>query len=109
LLDESTAGEKLVISGYVLSTLCAPIAGAKLDFWQTDGNGIYDNTGYGLRGHQFTDSAGRYEITTVIPGIYPGRTAHIHVKVETPGGDCWITLFFPRRPTISIASSTRGC
>jgi protocatechuate 3,4-dioxygenase beta subunit len=96
LLEASTPGETLLLSGYVLSTTCEPIAGAKLDFWQTDGNGLYDNTGYGLRGHQFTDPAGRYELTTVIPGIYPGRTAHLHVKVGAPGGKTLTTqLFFP--------------
>lgn len=96
LLEESTAGETLVLSGYVLSNLCEPIAGTRLDFWQTDGNGVYDNAGYSLRGHQFTDSAGSYELTTVIPGIYPGRTAHIHVKVEAPGRKPLTTqLFFP--------------
>jgi protocatechuate 3,4-dioxygenase beta subunit len=96
LLEASTAGETLVVSGYVVSTRCDPIAGARLDFWQTDGNGTYDNSGYGLRGHQFTDSDGRYELTTVVPGIYPGRTAHIHVKVEAPGGPTLTTqLFFP--------------
>jgi protocatechuate 3,4-dioxygenase beta subunit len=96
LLEASTPGETLVLSGYVLSTTCEPIAGVKMDFWQTDGNGTYDNTGYGLRGHQFTDPAGRYELTTVIPGIYPGRTAHIHVKVEQLSGKTLTTqLFFP--------------
>lgn len=96
LLEASTPGETLLLSGYVLSSTCEPIAGAKLDFWQTDGNGIYDNSGYGLRGHQFTDPAGRYELTTVVPGIYPGRTAHIHVKVEAPDGQALTTqLFFP--------------
>lgn len=96
LLEASTPGETLWLSGYVVSTTCRPIAGARLDFWQTDGNGTYDNAGYGLRGHQFTDPAGRYELTTVIPGIYPGRTAHIHVKVDAPDGTALTTqLFFP--------------
>jgi protocatechuate 3,4-dioxygenase beta subunit len=96
LLEASTPGETLLLSGYVLSTTCEPIAGAKLDFWQTDGNGVYDNTGYGLRGHHFTDPAGRYELTTVVPGIYPGRTAHIHVKLEASDGQALTTqLFFP--------------
>lgn len=96
LLEPSTPGETLLLSGYVMSTTCRPIAGARLDFWQTDGNGTYDNSGYGLRGHQFTDSTGRYELTTVLPGLYPGRTAHIHVKVDAPDGTALTTqLFFP--------------
>src|SRR2546423_512664 len=40
------AGTPLVLTGYVLSTSCQPIANAKLDFWQADGNGNYDNSGY---------------------------------------------------------------
>ena len=96
LLEPTTAGEKLVLSGNVLSTDCEPIPNALLDFWQADGNGVYDNSGYGLRGHQFTDEAGRYELTTVVPGLYPGRTEHIHVKVQTPDGTELTTqLFFP--------------
>src|SRR2546428_10613678 len=81
LLEPSMAGTKLVITGQVFSKSCAPVAGAWLDFWQADGRGAYDNAGYRLRGHQFTDSAGRYMLESVMPGEYPGRTPHIHVKV----------------------------
>jgi protocatechuate 3,4-dioxygenase beta subunit len=49
-----------------------------------------------LRGHQFTDSAGRYRLDTIVPGLYTGRTKHIHVKVQRPGGEVLTTqLFFP--------------
>ena len=37
-------------------------------------------------GHQFTDADGRYRLETVVPGLYPGRTRHIHVKVQAKGG-----------------------
>jgi protocatechuate 3,4-dioxygenase beta subunit len=99
LLEEATPGTRLILSGYVLTTDCKPVAGAWLDFWQTDGNGEYDNAGYKLRGHQFTDEAGRYSLETVVPGLYPGRTAHIHVKVQAPGGPVLTTqLFVPDEP-----------
>jgi hypothetical protein len=62
----------------------APAANALLDFWQANPNGAYDNTGYTLRGHQYTDANGYYTLTTIVPGIYPGRTEHIHVKVQAP-------------------------
>jgi protocatechuate 3,4-dioxygenase beta subunit len=43
-----------------------------------------------------TDENGWYAIETVIPGLYPGRTRHIHVKVQAPGGPVLTTqLFFP--------------
>jgi protocatechuate 3,4-dioxygenase beta subunit len=90
------AGIKLVITGHVYDSNCQPVANAWLDFWQADSTGTYDNSGYTLRGHQYTDSEGRYELTTVIPGIYPGRTEHIHVKVQAPGGNIITSqLFFP--------------
>ncbi len=82
LYNEELPGEKIVLKGYVLDTNCQPITNAWLDFWQTDGNGEYDNEGYTLRGHQYTDENGMYTLTTVIPGEYPGRTPHIHVKVR---------------------------
>jgi protocatechuate 3,4-dioxygenase beta subunit len=96
LYQEGMAGTKIVISGYVYTTDCKPVANALLDFWHADANGNYDNSGYTLRGHQFTDANGRYELTTVVPGLYPGRTEHIHVKVQAPNGKLITTqLFFP--------------
>jgi protocatechuate 3,4-dioxygenase beta subunit len=90
------SGTKIVITGYVYTADCKPIANALLDFWQADANGNYDNSGYTLRGHQFTDANGRYQLTTVVPGLYAGRTEHIHVKVQAPNGKMITTqLFFP--------------
>ncbi len=90
------AGTKLLVTGYVLTADCKPIAHALLEFWQADSKGNYDNSGYTLRGHQFTDNNGRYQLTTVVPGLYPGRTEHIHVKVQAPNGPIVTTqLFFP--------------
>jgi protocatechuate 3,4-dioxygenase beta subunit len=97
LVTQGMRGTRLTITGYVLTTACRPIKRAKLDFWQADANGVYDNDGYRLRGHQFTDSAGRWRLDTIVPGLYTGRTKHIHVKVQRPGGEVLTTqLFFPR-------------
>ena len=96
LYQTGMGGTKLVITGYVYDTNCQPVANAWLDFWQADANGNYDNSGYTLRGHQFTDASGRYQLTTVVPGLYPGRTEHIHVKVQAPNGQLITSqLFFP--------------
>lgn len=96
LLEDGTAGTKIVLTGYVYTTDCKPVANALLDFWQANANGEYDNSGYILRGHQFTDANGAYQLTTVVPGIYPGRTEHIHVKVQAPDGELITSqLFFP--------------
>jgi protocatechuate 3,4-dioxygenase beta subunit len=96
LVEDGVSGDRLVLAGTVLGTDCKPIANALLDFWQADGDGEYDNEGYRLRGHQFTDSRGRFTLTTVAPGLYPGRTRHIHVKVQKRGGEVLTTqLYFP--------------
>lgn len=100
LRQTSTIGTALILNGYVFDINCQPIAGAWLDFWQADGNGNYDNVGYKLRGHQFTDESGKYSLQTVIPGRYPTRTPHIHVKVRASGNSPVLTtqLFLPQEP-----------
>jgi protocatechuate 3,4-dioxygenase beta subunit len=99
LLESGMAGTRLVVAGFVLSRACEPVPGALLDFWQCDAAGVYDNSGYTLRGHQFTDASGRFELETIIPGLYPGRTRHIHVKVQAPNGPVLTTqLYFPDEP-----------
>ena len=91
------AGTLLTLTGYVLTADCQPVAHALLDFWQANSQGQYDNSGYTLRGHEYTDQNGRYQFETIVPGLYPGRTEHIHVKVQAPGGPLLTTqLFFPR-------------
>ena len=97
LTKEGIIGERLILTGYVVDEECRPISNAWLDFWQANGNGEYDNTGYLLRGHQFTDADGKYRLVTVIPGEYPGRTPHIHVKVRETSSSPVITsqIFFP--------------
>lgn len=89
-------GMKLVLTGYVLGTNCQPLAGALLDFWQADSLGKYDNAGYTLRGHQYSAADGSYRLETVVPGLYPGRTEHIHFKVQAKNGPLLTSqLFFP--------------
>lgn len=91
-------GAQLVLTGYVVDTNCEPIVNAWVDFWQAKPDGKYDNEGYVLRGHQYTDKNGKYQLVTVIPGPYPGRTPHIHVKVQAKDGDPILTtqLYFPK-------------
>jgi protocatechuate 3,4-dioxygenase beta subunit len=100
LVDAGLEGERLALTGMVVDTRCRPIPRALLDFWQADANGAYDTDGYRLRGHQFTDRRGRYRLETIVPALYPGRTRHIHVKAQRPGGDVLTTqLYFPGEPS----------
>jgi hypothetical protein len=96
LREPGMAGTPLTITGFVVDTACRPAAGALLDFWQADADGAYDNAGFRLRGHQFTGPDGAYRLSTVLPGLYTGRTRHIHVKAQIRGGPVLTTqLYFP--------------
>ncbi|MEV5548160.1 carbohydrate-binding protein [Streptomyces sp. NPDC052309] len=99
LVAPGTAGTRLTVSGYVFGRNCIPLPGVLLDFWQADNAGAYDMAGYTFRGHQFTDTTGAFTLQTIVPGLYPGRTRHIHVKAQAPGEPVLTTqLYFPGEP-----------
>jgi protocatechuate 3,4-dioxygenase beta subunit len=99
LVDAGTPGTRLTVTGYVFGLACLPLGNVLLDFWQADVNGVYDNTGFKFRGHQFTNPDGSFTLTTIVPGLYPGRTRHIHVKLQAPGRPVLTTqLYFPGEP-----------
>lgn len=73
---------------------CTPLAGAIVDLWQCDAqgvysdfhdfNGLFDTRGKKfLRGYQETDANGKAQFLTIYPGWYPGRTVHVHFKIRT--------------------------
>lgn len=99
LLTPDIKGDRLTVTGQVLTTDCAPLADSLIDVWQTDAQGVYDNKGYKLRGHQFTDAEGRYRIETIVPGQYPGRTRHLHIRVQAADYPVLTTqLYLPQEP-----------
>jgi protocatechuate 3,4-dioxygenase beta subunit len=107
LREPGMPGTPLQLQGRVLDRRGKPLRGALLDFWQCDANGVYDTRGFRLRGHQFADGDGGYRLSTIVPGLYPGRTRHIHVKVQPTGEDLPSTptmlnlttqLYFPGEP-----------
>src|SRR5712692_7309917 len=96
LMEPGVSGTLLMLSGSVFTKQCQPVPQALVDVWQADDSGQYDNAGYRLRGHVLSDQSGRYQIETIVPGLYPGRTRHIHVKVQAPSGPALTTqLYFP--------------
>lgn len=99
LAADRPRGERMTLAGLVLGTNCQPMARALVQIWQADETGAYDNSGFTLRGHQYSDDRGRWWFVTIIPAAYPGRTPHIHVKVQRPGGRVLTTqLYFPGEP-----------
>lgn len=98
-LVDGIEGPRLTLTGFALDRQCRPIPHALLDLWHCDAEGRYDNQGYRLRGHQFTDDKGFFGFQTIVPGVYPGRTRHFHIKVQAAGGDVLTTqLYFPEEP-----------
>lgn len=112
LFEEGMSGTRLLLVGYVLDQTCQPLPNAWLDFWQADANGEYDNAGYRLRGHQFTDAQGHYYLETILPGLYSSRPIeHIHVKVRPEGGqEITSQLYFPQQPVdgLTVTLEDRG-
>lgn len=99
LVVDGVDGPRISLTGFVRDRACRPIAGALFDLWHCDAEGRYDNQGYRLRGHQFTNEKGFFGFWTIVPGLYPGRTRHFHVKVQPPGGPVLTTqLYFPDEP-----------
>lgn len=101
LRSEPTTGEvrggaplRLTIRVFRIGEACTPLPNAIVNLWSCDAHGEYsafDDRAQGvsnvgeswLRGFQRTDGAGEARFTTIYPGWYPGRTAHIHLKVRT--------------------------
>jgi protocatechuate 3,4-dioxygenase beta subunit len=99
LIEPGMSGQPIEIAGHVLTRGCNPVPNALIEVWQADASGAYDNAGFRLRGHLFTDGEGRFRLRTIVPGGYIGRTRHIHVKVQPPGGRILTTqLYFPGEP-----------
>lgn len=98
-------GTVLHLQGRVLNLSGGPVpGGTTVEIWQCDSQGLYDHPrqpgrerrdvafqGYGS---VLTDDDGRYSFRTLKPVAYPGRTPHIHVKVETPETRRLATQFY---------------
>ena len=103
----AAGGEVMHLSGRVLGAAGTPVAGALIEIWQCDANGRYlhsgdvsqtrrrdpDFQGYGVTR---TDAQGRYRFRTILPVEYPGRTPHIHARIQRPDGSELITQIYLR-------------
>jgi len=96
LIGTGAKTQKIQLSGEVLDSSCRPVPGALLDFWQCDEKGHYDKRIEKLRGHQFASNTGGFVLQSLMPGEYPGRAPHLHVKVQRRNGAVLTTqLYFP--------------
>jgi len=94
-IREDRAGVQLELDLLIVEVdSCTPIPGAEVDLWCADASGDYsgypqfDSVGETwLRGQQLTGEDGVARFTAIVPGAYPGRAVHLHVKVRAPGRD----------------------
>lgn len=98
------AGQVIVLTGRVLDTAGEPLAGATVEIWQTDANGIYDHPGdpntdrrdrsFQFYGQSTVDATGTFLFRTILPGEYEPRPRHIHAKVKRDGATLLTTQFY---------------
>lgn len=116
-IAQGAPGEPCYLQGSVRSLAGQPIAGARLEVWQADEDGLYDVQYANLpeargRGHLFADDSGRYAFWTIRPAAYPipsdgpvgdlltaarrspMRPAHVHFKITAAGYRPLITHVF---------------
>jgi protocatechuate 3,4-dioxygenase beta subunit len=99
LREAGTRGRPVELAGFVLNRRCRPLSGALVDIWHADERGDYDNSGFRYRGHVITGADGSYRFRTIVPAVYPGRTRHYHVKVQSTASRLLTTqLYFPDEP-----------
>ncbi len=94
-------GPAFTFHGRVTDTACNPLPYAWVAIWHADPAGVYDNTApYDrYRGYFFTDANGEFTLNSILPGLYPGRTRHTHIKIDTPNSAVLTTQFyFPGEP-----------
>lgn len=107
--DARATGEVLHVRGRVTDLQGRPVRDALVELWQADARGIYDHPAApdtarrdpGFQGHGTvrTDAQGRYAFRTIRPGRYPGRTPHLHFKVEAAGLRPLVTqMYFAGEP-----------
>lgn len=99
------AGQITHLGGRILNGQGRPIAGALVEIWQVDNNGVYLHSadhhakrdanfqGYG---RSVSGASGEYFFRTIKPVPYPGRTSHIHFKVSIGGRRPFTTQCYVR-------------
>ncbi len=116
------AGEIVEFGGTLFDAGGMPVAGAVIEIWQTDSNGIYAHpnarrtaqrdANFQFYGESVTAEDGTYRFRTILPGQYAPRPRHIHVKIKRNGRTLLTTQFYfaddPRKATDSIFARTAG-
>lgn len=101
---DRAAGEVIHVTGRVLRTDGRAVAGARVEVWQANADGVYNHPldgnderfqGYGAVA---SDADGRYSFRTIKPGAYGStffrRTPHIHFRIAAAGHAPLVTQMY---------------
>jgi hydroxyquinol 1,2-dioxygenase len=117
-LSAGAPGEPCWVTGSVTDSDGKPLAGARLEIWEADEDGLYDvqyaDGRVAARAHLFTDDDGRYSFWGITPTPYPiphdgpvgqmldavgrspMRASHLHFMVTAEGQRKLVTHIFVR-------------
>ncbi|WGL52206.1 intradiol ring-cleavage dioxygenase [Nocardioides sp. BP30] len=123
-------GEPCWVEGTVTDTHGNALAGARIEVWEADEDGLYDvqydAAKRSARGHLFSDTDGSYRFWGLTPTPYPipddgpvgqlldavGRSplraSHLHFMVSHPGCRTLVTHIFPEGDPIGERDSVFG-
>ncbi|HZV93980.1 MAG TPA: intradiol ring-cleavage dioxygenase [Caldimonas sp.] len=116
-LAAGAPGEPLFVEGTIRGRDGEKVAGATIDVWQADQEGLYDVQYKDLDGHRArgilrSDTEGRFRFRSILPvaypvptdgpvgqmlvasGRHPWRPAHVHFRIEAPGYETLTTHVF---------------
>ena len=99
-------GDVIEVTGAVMNEKGAPLPGTVVELWQANAFGRYHHSGddnpeprdphFQGFGAVAADKDGAYRFRTVLPGLYPGRTRHIHFRLVREGRQALVTqMYFP--------------
>src|SRR5215469_3471167 len=125
--EAAPAGERIVVSGYVLGEDGRPLRGALVELWQANAAGRYRHRNdqhnapldpnFDGCGRTITDAQGRYRFLTIKPGAYPWgnhhnawRPAHIHFSLfgDHFGSRLVTQMYFPGDPLLAFDPIYQG-
>jgi hydroxyquinol 1,2-dioxygenase len=117
-ISEGIKGDSMLVTGVISTAEGAPIDGASINVWHSDGNGFYDvqllelENRLTMRARLHSDAQGRFHFLTIRPAAYPiphdgpvgemleaqgrhpWRPAHVHFMIEKPGFRKLVTHLF---------------
>lgn len=96
-------GHSVEIKLTIVNKNCKPLKDLKVSLWHNNALGKYssrdDKMILELRGFQITDINGTVKFKTILPGWYPGRAPHMHIKITGKNKTLLTTQIFFKQTT----------